>query len=637
VSTAQRNAPASAQRPRLVFYGSLSKASDDPHQESIESQIARVRTKADAEYPDGYVLLGDPAATTDDGYSGSKRDRGPGLERAIALAVAAADDGGGAPVEIWVNTPARFARGTGRKNQARSIMELFVHMQREGVTLRAVNDDDMVRREELVGFASRMAAKYSEDLGESVSRAKLRQLEAGEHLGGPMSDGYRTIYHHDDAQGGRIVGRTTELDPKRGPIWRDIFDLAEQGISDAEIARRMNAKGHRTRNGCLFDSRAIRNGVTNPWYAGRIAHKRNTPDMTVHPGKHPALVDPAVFDAIQAGRKLRDVAPGSDKGGGRPPERHALARLAVCGVCGEPMHARTSTHVRKDGTQRRTYICRSALLRTGACDAPRIDAEIVDAAVIEGLGGLLVNFEAWQERITSGHVAERDRLTREVERAERDRDAQARRTERVEAKWSTYVASGDDEKADLVLAMVERERDALAQADRRLTAARDALASVPTEAPMDAMLDFTNALREAVRGRVDAQGSMAHVNQALRELFIAFELEPSPWVGIRDGRIVYDGGPAVRIQPYLSWETAERLLRAGRMPAGHNRDWPKFVPLGDNDGDAPPLRWLRPNTNSPTPADDPEHESWSAGDGATLTETCATPCVLARHADPALR
>lgn len=65
----------------------------------------------------------------------------------------------------------------------------------------------------------------------------------------------------------------------------------------------------------------------------------------------------------------------------------------------------------------------------------------------------------------------------------------------------------------------------MADAERRLRAAQDALASVPTEAPADAMLDFANALEEAIRGLVDKTGTMGQVNQGLRELFSAFRIE----------------------------------------------------------------------------------------------------------------
>ncbi len=610
MSTQQRNARSTTdERPRLVFYGSLSKASDDPNQESIESQLARVRAKAEAEYPDGYVLLGDPADTTDDGYSGSKRDRGPGLERAIELAVAAADEGGDAPVEIWCNTPARFARGTGRKNQARSVLELFVHMQREGVTLRSVTDDDLVRREELVGFASRMAAKYAEDLRESVTRAKVRDFENGKHLGGPVRDGYRIVREHDDE--GRVIARTVALDAERAGIWERIFELADEGVSDSVIARRMNAEGKRTRKGRPFDRRAIQDGVTCPFYCGRLVYKRGTPEERVNDGTHPKIVEPDVFDRIQRARPGRDHAEPEEKVIGRPARNHALARLAVCAVCGEPMYCVTSTYKRKDGTRARSYQCHNSAGSTGPCSSQPINAELVDAAGIADLDGLLIDFERWRARIEDRHAADRERLADEVRRAERDHSAQADKAAKVEAKWSHYVAEGDDAKADLVLPIVQRERDALAGAERRLRATRDALATVPPDVPADAMLDFANALQNAVRGRLDDTGSMAEVNQGLRELFAEFRIYETAWAGWQDGRVVFEdeGRRAYMVQPVLRLSVAHRLA-----------DWPKLIDIGD--GEAPPLRWLQGPTPPDASAADPSH-------AAHLSKTPTTPSCSA--------
>jgi hypothetical protein len=146
------------------------------------------------------------------------------------------------------------------------------------------------------------------------------------------------------------------------------------------------------------------------------------------------------------------------------------------------------------------------------------------------------------------------------------------------------VAAGDDAKADLVLPIVEREQQSQTEAERRLRAAQDALASVPTELPADAMLDFANALQEAIRGRVDKTGTMGEVNRALRELFTCFVIRESPGAGLFDGIYIEPwlrpGAVAPPSDPELGWA------------------WPQLV---KTDGDPPPLRWL-----SPEPDPDPE-------------------------------
>ena len=84
------------------------------------------------------------------------------LKRRWQPAKAAAAEHGEA--ELWVFHSSRLARGSGRKNEARALGEVFYDLNRHGVTLRSVQDDPYVTDEAFVGMASKMANKYSEDL-----------------------------------------------------------------------------------------------------------------------------------------------------------------------------------------------------------------------------------------------------------------------------------------------------------------------------------------------------------------------------------------------------------------------------------------------------------------------------------------
>jgi hypothetical protein len=117
----------------VVIYAALSKKGDNDD-ESLESQKRKVRERLAQIYPDGDDVIGE---FEDDGYSGSKRDRGPGLEAAIAAVTKAAEECGHA--ELWANTSARFARGKGGPKAARALGGLYYDMKRVGVALRTVH------------------------------------------------------------------------------------------------------------------------------------------------------------------------------------------------------------------------------------------------------------------------------------------------------------------------------------------------------------------------------------------------------------------------------------------------------------------------------------------------------------------
>jgi hypothetical protein len=535
----------------------------------------------------GYVIVG---KFGDDGFSGSKRNRGPDLEAAIAAAVAAAAEHG--DCALMANTSARFGRGTSRRGEARALGQLYYEMRQQGVALRAVVDDEMLS-EMLIGIGSTIASKYSSDLGESIRRARLREFNNGVFTGGAPRDGYRIVRVNDDE--GRVVGREIVLDAPRADLWRRIFAMAREGVSDGRIARHLNAEGARTKSGRYFDRRAIGDGLACQFYAGRLVRNVRKPgELIVVEGRHPALIPPAEFDALQRQRSTRrDDAPlgrsGRRTGAGRPARNHALAGLARC-ACGQPMAAVVSNYVRKDGTRRRIYQCRSGMSGAGNCGAPCVSAELIDGEIVAALDRLLIDFDGWRDRIERGRSVERDRLTRELDRAERDHAAQAKRHEAVSAKWAEFLAAGDDTTAALVLPIVAHEREALTQAERRLTATHDALDSIPDQVDGDALLDFGAALRAAVRGRLDAgNGSMAAVNAALRELFECFAIHERDEKRLQPTEPGYvefvpTGRRQVVVQPILLASVAESLQwqvqarSEGLLCAG--------------DDGAPPLRWL---------------------------------------------
>jgi DNA invertase Pin-like site-specific DNA recombinase len=120
------------------------------------------------------------------GYSG---DRGPQLEAAMSAAVAAASEYGKS--ELWVFHSSRFGRGSGMKNEARSVLEVFTQMRRAGVTLRSVSDDFYVTDGAAVGMADKMAHKYAEDLSINVARGLNKRKAAGKPVG-PLPSGTRS-------------------------------------------------------------------------------------------------------------------------------------------------------------------------------------------------------------------------------------------------------------------------------------------------------------------------------------------------------------------------------------------------------------------------------------------------------------
>jgi hypothetical protein len=117
------------------------------------------------------------------------------------------------------------------------------------------------------------------------------------------------------------------------------------------------------------------------------------------------------------------------------------------------------------------------------------------------------------------------------------------------------------------------------------------------------MLDFPNALQEAIKGRVDPTDSMAQVNEALREVFARFLVREEPAIG-------WDSANPFTPHPERKQIVIQPWLKLGVIAPPSDPElgwaWPKAVNVDD---DPPPLRWLEaagdPEGNPPNP-----QESW---------------------------
>jgi len=259
-----------------VIYAARSQA-EQPGKDSTGDQIRIIRERIGRE----------PIATHTDHASGFHGNRGPGLEAALQAATRAAAEHGRA--ELWVYKSERLARGSGRRDEARSVMEVYVDARRAGVDLRSVEDDEYFTNPMLVGIADAMAHKYSQDLSAHVKRGIASRTAKGKHWGA-LPYGFR-----------KTADGQLEDDPTEAPIKRRIFGLYLEVGSYNGVARRLTEDKVPTRTGGMWGSSLIHNIIARP---------------------QEPLIDADTFAAAQrlAERGKRWVP----KGGGRLPAAHVL-------------------------------------------------------------------------------------------------------------------------------------------------------------------------------------------------------------------------------------------------------------------------------------------------------------------------
>jgi len=243
-------------------------------------------------------------------------------------------------------------------------------------------------------------------------------------------------------------------------IVRRIFDRALTGAGSSRIARELNTDGIPAPKGGEFGwnpatvddilERPLYKGVAvygktrkkNKWGAEHY-HRLPRADWRWMPGCAPAIVDPAVWDAVAAMKKVRSdrlKANGGGKGGMlRDGEsKYTFSGFARCAECGGTMFVKPRRKsIRDPGGL--VYACSSyqrGWARAGrkCTNATRVPIGAVDDAIVSAiLNTLRVHFDP-------AHIADRiladlerrqsqagvARLKAEIKRVERERDNLAR-------------------------------------------------------------------------------------------------------------------------------------------------------------------------------------------------------------------
>ena len=162
---------------------------------------------------------------------------------------------------------------------------------------------------------------------------------------------------------------------------RAIFALYREHQALRPVLRELERRGWRTkrwrtrqgrlRGGRRFTRNHLRQLLGNVLYNGQVRYKQE-----VHPGEHPALVDPALWQEVQA--LLRR---NRQQGRVRFGQGALLGGLLHCRACGCAM---TASHTRKGNRHYRYYVCAGAQKRGWqSCPAPSIRAGAIEHLVVD--------------------------------------------------------------------------------------------------------------------------------------------------------------------------------------------------------------------------------------------------------------
>ena len=214
----------------------------------------------------------------------------------------------------------RFAR------KLRITLEYFENLGKAGVGFVSVQeqiDYSTPSGKLMLVVQGGLAEFYSDNLSQEVKKG-LAERKAQGLYNGALSFG---AAKGDDG--------VPVPDPGTYPGLKKAFDLAAQGKTDSEIARALNADGHRIvgpRGNRSFGTSSVLGIINNRFYLGYLPDGKGG----WLKGRHDAFIDQSVWYQAQAMRRRRRTSTHAKCPSGK--RVNALTRITYCWHCGGRIH-----------------------------------------------------------------------------------------------------------------------------------------------------------------------------------------------------------------------------------------------------------------------------------------------------------
>lgn len=356
---------------------------------------------------------------------------------------------------VLIVEPQRLSRGD--LEDIGRIVKLFRYSNTIVITLqysydlRDERDRDMFERE------LKRGNEFLEYQKRIMNNGRLLSVQNGNFIGQKPPYGYRKIVIKD----GKRKCHTLEPDPERAPIVKMVFELYASGVSACEIARRLRSMGIPTSDGGAWTVASIKPMLTNDHYIGMVhwnrrktvkvvedgevvATRPRSHDYLSYPGRHPAIIEKDLWDAVQA--VLGKHPPVKDKAKYANP----FAGLVYC-QCGAIMSRR---QYKKGGIER----CAPRLLCVNQtqCHTPSCSIPDFTEALIESLNHEISDFDLKLKTATDDGAAMQQQLISRLE----NRLAELERLEL--AQWDKYTQEAMPKHIfDQLNLKVTQEKDAV--------------------------------------------------------------------------------------------------------------------------------------------------------------------------------
>lgn len=312
--------PMSLKKLKVAAYCRVSTSNED-QQDSLETQMAHYN-----QYIQSNLEWDFAGIYFDEGVSGTKIKKRLGLQRLIRDCEKRRID------LILTKSISRFSRNTTDcLSLVRKLIDLgiAVYFEKEHINTLSMGDELMI------SVLSSLAESESESISDNIKWSIKKRFQTGEYIIGYPPYGYQNV-----------DGQLTPV-PEEAEIVRWIFDSTLNGVSNAEIARKLNHKGIRTKRGNQWADTTIREIIKNEKYKGDALfqktykdssykrHRNNEDEpMYLFEDYHEAIVSKEVFDKANEIIRQRALDKGNVKGKTDYQNRYPFSGKIKCGECG---------------------------------------------------------------------------------------------------------------------------------------------------------------------------------------------------------------------------------------------------------------------------------------------------------------
>ena len=255
---------------------------------------------------------------------------------------------------VLIIEPQRLSRGDlediGRLVKLFRYTDTYVFTERYNYDLRDDRDRSDFERELKSGN------EFLEYQKRIMNAGRLLAVQNGYFIGNTAPYGYKKISYKE----GKKTVYSLEPIPEEAAVVKMIFEMYAAGVSSHGIARELNRLGLKTQKGARWNPESLKSMRVNEHYLGmvfwlkcrevkvvedgRIITKRqNQEEYMLYPGKHEAIIDRELWDAVQ---EIRGKIPPVK---GKAKCVNPLAGLVFCS-CGRPMTLRK--YYNKDKSER---------------------------------------------------------------------------------------------------------------------------------------------------------------------------------------------------------------------------------------------------------------------------------------------